>query len=72
MIFDAGSSITWASGRGSGPGNLDFLGPQMALAYHLDAISEGPKNSRFPGSKLLPLVMDLHASKTLRMGPYIA
>ncbi len=46
-------SITRASGRGLGPGNLEFFGPQMALAYRLDAISE-----------------DLHASKTLRTGPY--
>ncbi len=42
-------SITWASGRGLGPGNLKFSGPQMGLAYRLDAISQGPKNSRFPG-----------------------
>jgi hypothetical protein len=24
---------------------LNFFGPQMALAYRLDAISQGPKNS---------------------------
>ncbi len=44
-------SITWASGRGLSPGNLEFLlfGPQMALAYRLDAILLGPKNSQFPG-----------------------
>ncbi len=34
--FDAGKSIAWASGRGLGPGNLDFFGPQMALAGQLD------------------------------------
>ncbi len=28
-----------------GPGILDYFGPQMALAYRLDAISQGPKNS---------------------------
>ncbi len=40
------------------------------IAYWLDAISKGPKNSRFQGPNPLPLaqVMDLHASKTLRMG----
>jgi hypothetical protein len=51
---------------------LEFFGPQMALAYRLDAISQGPKNSRFPGPNPLPLalVMDLHASKKLRTVPY--
>jgi hypothetical protein len=42
-------------------------GPQMALAYRLDAISQGPKHSRIPGPNPLPLalVMDMHAaSKT--------
>jgi hypothetical protein len=44
----------------------------MALAYRLDAISQGPKNSRIPGSNPLPLaqVMDMHASKTLCTGLY--
>ncbi len=43
----------------------------MALAYRLDAISQSPKNSLFPGTNPLPLalLMDLHASKTLRTGP---
>jgi hypothetical protein len=52
--------------------NLEFFGPQMALAYRLDAISHGPKNSQFPGPNPLPLalVMDMHASKTLCMGLY--
>jgi hypothetical protein len=27
-----------------GPGNLEFFGPQMALAYRLDDNSQGPKN----------------------------
>ncbi len=46
--------------------------PQMALAYRLDAISQGPKNSRIPGPNPLPLalVMDMHASKTLCTGLY--
>jgi hypothetical protein len=31
--FDVGKSITMASGRGSGPGNQDFVGPcEMALS----------------------------------------
>jgi hypothetical protein len=72
MIFDAGRSINWASGRVLGPGNLEFFRPQMALAYRLNAISQGPKNSRYPGPNPLPLtlIVYLHASKTLRMGPY--
>ncbi len=43
--------------------NSQFFGPQMALAYQLDAISQGPKNSRIPGPNplLLALVMDMHA-----------
>ncbi len=34
----------------------------MALAYWLDAISQGSKKSRFPGPNPLPLalVMDMH------------
>jgi hypothetical protein len=50
----------------------EFFGPQMALAYWLDAISQGPKNSRIPGPNPLPLplVMDMHASKTLCTGLY--
>jgi hypothetical protein len=31
------ASITWASGRGLGPEHLEFFGPQVALAYRLDA-----------------------------------
>ncbi len=46
-IFDASRSISWVSGRGLGPGNLEFFGTQMALAYRLNAISQGPKNSQF-------------------------
>jgi hypothetical protein len=38
----------------------------MALAYQLDAISQGPKNSQIPGPKplSLALIMDMHPSKT--------
>jgi hypothetical protein len=70
--LDASISITRASGRGKGPGILKFFGPQMALAYQLDDISQGPKNSRIPGPNPLPLalVMDMHASKTLCIGLY--
>ncbi len=30
---------------------------QMALVYRLDAISQGPKKSRFPGPNPLPLAL---------------
>ncbi len=44
-----------------------FFESQMTLAYRLDAISQGPKNSQIPGLNHLPLtlVKDMHASKTL-------
>jgi hypothetical protein len=45
VIFDAGRSITWTSRRVLGPGNVQFFGPKMALAYRLNAVSQGPKNS---------------------------
>jgi hypothetical protein len=57
------ASITWASVRGLGPGNLEFFGPQMALAYWLDAISQDPKNSRFPGPNPLPLALVMDAAR---------
>jgi hypothetical protein len=48
-------------------GGGGFIGTKMELGYRLDVISQGPKNSRFPGPNPLPLalVMYLHASKTL-------
>jgi hypothetical protein len=54
MLLMRAASITWARGRGMGSGNLKFFGPQMALAYRLDAISQGPKNAKFPGFYRLP------------------
>jgi hypothetical protein len=49
-----------------------FFDPKMALAYLLDAISQGPKNSGIPGPNPLPLalVMDMHASKTFCVALY--
>jgi hypothetical protein len=49
-----------------------FLGTQMTLAYPLDAISQGPKNSRFPGPNPLPLaaepiIIGLSLYKVFRM-----
>ena len=59
-------------GEGWAPEFSRFFGPQKALAYRLDANSQGPKNSRIPGPKTLPLplVMDMHASKTVSTGLY--
>jgi hypothetical protein len=42
-VLDAWISSTWASGRGLGRVNCESFGPQMALAYRLAAISQGPK-----------------------------
>ncbi len=57
------------------PPMLDFLRPQMALAYRLDAISQGPRKSQFPGPNphQLALVMDaarIKSTKALCKGPY--
>jgi hypothetical protein len=48
------------------------FGPHMALAYPLDAILQGPKNSQIPGPNPHPLtqVMDIYESKTLCTGLY--
>jgi hypothetical protein len=71
-VLDVCISITWGNGRGLGPGILEIFGPQMALAYRLDALSQGPKNSQIPGPNPLPLplIMDMHTSKTLCTGLY--
>jgi hypothetical protein len=44
----------------------------MELTYWLVTISQGPKNSRIPGPNPLPLplIMDMHTSKTLCTGLY--
>jgi hypothetical protein len=42
---------------------LDFFGPQMSLAYRLNAISQGPKKSRFPGPNPLPLALVMDAAR---------
>jgi hypothetical protein len=55
MIFDACRSITWASGRGLGPRNLELFGPQMALAlaHRLDAISRRAQKLNFEAQRPL-------------------
>ncbi len=70
--FDAGKSITRASGRGLGPGNQDFFGPcEMASSRQASAVW-GPKKLRFPWPNplTLALVMDFPASKALRKWLY--
>ena len=62
-------------GGGVGAGNLEFCGPQIALAYRLVLFHRGPQNSRFPAPTPsppppLPHVIYLPTSKTLRAGPY--
>ncbi len=42
---------------------MRVFGPQMALAYQLDAISQGPKNSRFPGPNPLPFALAKDAAR---------
>ena len=51
QFLKAGSPSSWRNGNcGIGRCAADFKTvPQMALAYRLDAISQDPKNSRFPG-----------------------
>jgi hypothetical protein len=65
MIFTAQCIMFWMRaypllGEMGGrlvPGNLEIFGPQMALAYRLDVISQGPKNSQLPGPNPLPLAL---------------
>jgi hypothetical protein len=33
-------------------GNLEFCGPQIALAYRLVQFHRGPQNSRFPSARI--------------------
>jgi hypothetical protein len=63
MLVMRAASITWANGRGLGPGNLYIFGLKMALAYRLDAISQGLKNSRFPGPNPLPFALVIDAAR---------
>jgi hypothetical protein len=44
---------------------LHWRGAQMALAYRLDAISQGPKKSRFPGPHPLPLALVMDAARII-------
>ncbi len=52
--------------------HLWFIRPQMALTYRLDAISQGPEKSQFPGPNPLSLapVMDAVRIKSIITRPY--
>ncbi len=67
-VLDAWISITRGRGRGLGPRIWEFFGPQIALAYRLDAISQGPKNSRIPGPNPLPLPQVMNIQKHYAQG----
>ncbi len=70
ILLMRAASITWASGMGLSPGNLNFCGSQMALAYRLDAISQGQKSLDFQGPNPSPLalVMDTAHIKSITHG----
>ncbi len=51
--FDTGKSITWASGRGLGPGNLNFLGPKWRSLNSWMPFHRAQKNLDFQGPTLL-------------------
>ncbi len=63
MLLTRAASITWASGRGLGPGNIEFFGPQMALAFRFNAISQDQKKSRFSEPNTLPLALVMDAAR---------
>jgi hypothetical protein len=62
--------IARASGRGLVPGNLEFFGPQVALAYRLDAVSQDPKNSQFLGTPRSCPRNGYACIKDIPQGPY--
>ncbi len=66
MLFIRAASITYASGRGLGPGNIEFFGPLMALAYRLDVISQDPKNFRIHERKIMSRWPWITRRKTLK------
>jgi hypothetical protein len=50
-------------GAGVGPWKSQLFGPQMALAFQLDVISQCPKKPRFPGPNPLPLALVMDAAR---------
>jgi hypothetical protein len=43
-VFDAGRYITWASGRGMGPGNGEFFGPKKLEIFSAQPPPTCPRN----------------------------
>jgi hypothetical protein len=69
--FDAGSIHYLGKWEGVGPWkSRNIFGPQMALAYGLDAISQGPKKVSISRAKPPPLalVMDAAHIKSITYG----
>ncbi len=62
MLLMLAASITWASGRGLGL-ESQLFGPQKALPYQLDAISQGSRESQFPGPNPLPVALVKEATR---------
>ena len=56
--------------EGVGPWKSRLFWPQIALAFRLDGISQGPKKSQFPGTIPLSLafVMDAACIKSITQG----
>ncbi len=54
----SGFSFWYVSWEGVG-----LFGPQIALTYRPDAISQGSKKSRFPGPNPLPLAQGMDAAR---------
>jgi hypothetical protein len=61
--FDAGIIQYLGKWEGVGPWKSQVFGPQMALAYRLDVISQDSKNSRFPGPNPLKLALVMDAAR---------
>ncbi len=51
QFFDMGRYITWASGRGLGPGNLEFFGPQNSTRLSARCHFTGPKKLSISGAQ---------------------
>jgi hypothetical protein len=68
--FDAGSIHYLGKWEGVGPwkSQLFWASNGMALAYRLNAISQGPKKSQFPGPNPLPLGRNAARIKSITHG----
>ncbi len=69
MLLMQAESITWASGRGLGPGLSTFWAPKVTR-LSTQCLFTGPKKSRFPGPNPLvfSLVMDAARIKSIMRG----